>query len=70
MGEELPKEMIPGRRVCGAERGTAWERISGYDRNSTSENAVSRESAGGSREKTRSGESEAGTSSRYPHHRT
>lgn len=30
----------------------------------------SRESAGGAREKTRSGESEAGTSSRYPHHRT
>lgn len=70
MGEELPKEIIPARRVCGAESGTAWERVSGYDRDSTSENGVSRESAGGSREKTRSRESEAGTSSRYPHHRS
>lgn len=76
MGEELPKELIPAKRVWGAESGIAREGVSGTecrsgpDRGSTSENGVSRESAGGSREKTRSGESEAGTSSRSPQHRT
>lgn len=30
MGEELPKELIPAKRVCGAESGIAREGISGY----------------------------------------
>lgn len=30
MGEELPKELIPAKRVWRAESGIAWEGISGY----------------------------------------